>query len=112
MNLQPRPYRGLDDLPKMKALISEGRKVFPHSRYPHPGEVDWWVYFGVFVGDEPFEKVVTILEDGDQMMAWGFLEKPNLCDLVLHPSLRDTEIEVALRADMETRVAASVKDTD
>jgi ribosomal protein S18 acetylase RimI-like enzyme len=78
----------------------------------HQGEVDWWLYYGVFVGDEPYEDVVTIWEDGDQIMAWGIIEKPNLYDLVLHPSLRDSGVEAELQTFMESRVAAFVKNTD
>ena len=112
MTLQPRPYRGLDDLQKMKALIVEGRKVFPHSGYPHIGDLDWWLYYDSFVVHEPFEEIVTIWEDGDQVMAWGIVQMPNAYDLVLHPSLRNTADEMQLHAQMESLIAALVKDTD
>jgi mycothiol synthase len=112
MNLQPRPYRGTDDLQKMKALIVEGRKVFPHSCYPHIGDLDWWLYYDSFVVHEPFEEIVTMWEDGDQIMAWGIVQMPNAYDLVLHPSLRDTTTEMQLHTQMESLIAALVKDTD
>src|SRR5262245_8336016 len=112
MNLQPRPYSGLADLQKMKALISEGRKVYPHSRYPHIGDLDWWLYFGVFVGDKPFETSAVLWEDGAQIMAWGIFEEPNAYDLIVHPTLWDTPIEMEVHALMETRVEITLKDTD
>ncbi|MEO8611901.1 MAG: GNAT family N-acetyltransferase [Chloroflexota bacterium] len=112
MTLQSRPYRELADLQKMKALIVEVRKVYPHSGYPHIGDLDWWLYYDSFIKDEPFENIVTLWEDGDQIRAWGIVQMPNAYDLVLHPALRDTSAEMQLHAQMETRIAALVKDAD
>src|SRR5690242_13740938 len=98
MNLQPRPYRGIDDLQKMKALIVASRKVYPRSCEPHIGDLDWWLYYGSLVKDQPFESRVTIWEDGDQPMAWGIVQMPNAYEIVLHPSLRATEIEMQLHS--------------
>lgn len=111
MHLQPRPYAGLDDLQKMKRLIIEGRKVYPHSSSPHIGDLDWWLYYGAFVNHEPFEETVTLWEDGEQMMAWTLVEKKGTYDAVVHPSLRGSEAEFAIydhtQAQIESRLAGS-----
>ncbi|MBZ0287008.1 MAG: GNAT family N-acetyltransferase [Anaerolineae bacterium] len=111
MHLQPRPYAGLADLQKMKALIVEGRKVYPHSGYPHIGDLDWWLFYGAFVNHAPFEETVTLWENGEQLMAWTLAEKKGTYDAAVHPSLRDTEAAFAVhdhtQAQIESRLRGS-----
>jgi mycothiol synthase len=112
MNLQSRPYREPDDLRKMKALVVEGRKVSPHSGYWHIGVLDWWLYYGAYKAGRDLEDVIILWEDSDRLMGWVLLEAPEVYDLVVHPSLRGTEIEAYIHAETAKQLRAALKEDE
>jgi mycothiol synthase len=112
MTLQLRPYAGLDDLQKMKELIVRGRKISPHSIFPHIGDLDWWLFYGAAVKNEPFEETVTLWEDGNRLMAWARLELKDAYDLIIDPSLRGTPEEAHIHAWAEAKITAHLKQAD
>src|SRR5262249_16497489 len=112
MTLQPRPYRGLDDLQRMKALVVEARKASPHSGYPHIGDLDWWLFYGLAVKGEPSEEVVTLWEEDGELVGWVVLELPNASNMMVKPSLRGTACEEQIHAWTEERLASRLTGTD
>lgn len=97
MTLHPRPYNGLDDLEKMKALVVEGRKVSPHSGYPHIGDLDWWLYYGAFVKGNAIEDIILLWEEDNNLLAWVYFETANVYDLIMHPLLLGSETDMLIR---------------
>ncbi len=93
MKIQPRPYAGLDDLEKMKAIVVEGRKVSLHSAYPHIGDLNWWLYYGVPVHGHTPPEVMTLWEDQEgQVIGWVYMDNCEF-DMVLLPAYRGGAVE-------------------
>jgi ribosomal protein S18 acetylase RimI-like enzyme len=106
MNLQPRPYAGLDDLQKMKDLIVRVRKAAPHDGFPHIGDLDWWLFYGSASRGEPFEEWVTLWEEGDRLLAWLRLGSDDPYDLITDPSLWGTPEEAQIETWAEAKITA------
>lgn len=85
-----RDYNGLDDLRRMKALVSAGGKVSPHSGYPHVGELGWWVFY------PRDNQMIKVWEDDGQLIGWMVLEPPEAVDIVVLPHLNGTALEAEL----------------
>lgn len=99
--IRPRPYAGLHDLVKMKALVMTGRRQSPHSGYPHTGDLDWWLFYGA-QGDD-HSRMVTLWEttEGD-LIGWVYFDYRRCeFDLVVLPNVRGGawEAEITLRAE-------------
>jgi mycothiol synthase len=112
MNIQLRPYRGLEDLEKMKALVIEGRKASPQSGDPHIGDLDWWLFYGAFVKQTPLEDIITLWEDGDTLIGWVVLHPPDSSDMAVLPSLRGTDYEEQIHLWTEAKLATLLQGTD
>ncbi len=87
-----RPYAGLHDLVSMKALTIAGRKAHPYSGYPHIGDLDWLVFYGVPVHGNSLQDVIYLIEQDGQLFGWLAYSPPlPEFDLVVHPSMLGTD---------------------
>jgi ribosomal protein S18 acetylase RimI-like enzyme len=98
MNIQPRPYAGLDDLEKMKSVVLEGRKVSPHSGYPHIGDLNWWLFYGAQVRGRNLADIITLWEDEEgRTVGWVFAEDCQF-DMAVLPEFRGSPVEAHITA--------------
>lgn len=110
-NLRPRPYDGLHDLEKIKALIVAGRKVTPHSAYPHIGDLDWWIFYGAPIRNEPLNEIIWLWEnDAGKLAAWVYFT-PHACEfeMALLPEYRATPCEEQIVIWAEQELAERAK---
>jgi mycothiol synthase len=109
MSITMRPYAGLDDLQKMKALVVEGRKVWPHSYYPHVGDLDWWLYYGAFIdGDAPAD-IIRLWEADGELTGWVIFDTPEF-DMAVHPAYRGSSLEEDIIAFAEAHLRDAKSD--
>ena len=69
-----RPYRGLEDLPRMQALQVEAVRRRKPLGSPTAGDVTWWLLQHP-AGDQSPKRVVLFEEDGE-LVAWAVLWLP------------------------------------
>jgi mycothiol synthase len=106
MSVQPRPYTGLHDLDHMKHVIIEGRKISPHSGYPHIGDLDWWLFYGAWVRGRSPGEIITLWEDDQQqVIGWTYVEDCGF-ELALLPEYRGGADEATITAWAEHQLTA------
>jgi mycothiol synthase len=96
----PRAYTSTD-LPGLEALQSAFKRHSPASGY-HPGDLNWWFYYGD--ADKDLSQYVTVWEDAaGGVAAWAFCTyEARSADVGIHPRLRGTAAEIAILNWVET----------
>lgn len=102
-----RPYAGLDDLARMKALVSMELQAGLHSGSHHPGDLDWWLFYGA--QDADWRKQNMLWEDEGELLGWVNVDVLPLLqfDMALHPRLRGTDAAAALVRWGEEQLASA-----
>lgn len=93
MSITPRPYAGLHDLEAMKTLVVEGSRAVPGFIYPHPGDLDWWLFYGAPSRGQALSEAVWLwYDENERLNGWVYI---NGCDfdMALQPELRGTAFE-------------------
>lgn len=90
MTIKPRPYAGLDDLEAMKKLVIAGRNATQQRAYIHPGDLDWWLFYGQWQYD--WHSIITLWEDERGELAGWQIFSSKACDydIAIRPDLQDT----------------------
>jgi len=96
MTITHRPYAGLDDLQAMKNLLIAGRNATHNRSYAHPGDLDWWLFYGKRQDD--WSAIITLWEDEHNELAGWQLFSTKACDydIAIHPALRGTDCEAVM----------------
>lgn len=102
--IHPRPYEGLTDLERIKALNREGRRFNPLSSYLHNGDLDWWLFYGD--RNENWSEMIWLWEDQARaLVGWVMLRpKKAQIEMAVRPTLRGGEIEDRMMAWSEARL--------
>lgn len=89
MTMTVRSCTSPDDLAKMKRILVEGRKAYPHSTYIHPGDLDWWIFY--LLREYDVEEIAYLWEESDgSVIGWTLLSPGySAFDLFVHPAVRD-----------------------
>lgn len=86
-----RPYAGLDDLQAMKNLAIAGRNATQNRAHVHPGDLDWWLFYGQ--RQYNWSDIITLWEDENrELVGWQiFSSKACDYDIAVHPALQNTD---------------------
>jgi ribosomal protein S18 acetylase RimI-like enzyme len=76
--IEPRPWRGYDDLPAMQRLAVEQRRLLGPRAPWHIGDLAWG--FRQHAGRES-EWRIRLCEDGDRVVAWSWLRADGKLDV-------------------------------
>lgn len=80
-----RSYSGLDDLPLMQAILTAGKCLKPASGV-HPGDLEWWFFYGDADTDLTQRVRLWYAEGVDSPIAWSFCSPEKLdFEFALHP---------------------------
>jgi GNAT superfamily N-acetyltransferase len=95
--VESHPYAGPDDLDAIRAVLRAGRIEESSAGYWHPGEVEWWFFYG------PDRLAhTTVWSDLDGPAGWVFVdEEGRSADSAVRPDLRGTPIEAEMAAHVE-----------
>lgn len=66
---KPRPYAGERDLDAMSEILQAGRAAQNGTYYPHPGDLNWWWYYGD--PEKIFLKSTYLWEHDGQITSWA-----------------------------------------
>lgn len=96
----PRPYTPAD-FPRLEALQSAYKCHSPASGC-HPGDLNWWVYYGD--ADKDLSQYITLWEDdAGALVAWAFCTyEARSAEVSVQPRLRGTPDEIAILTWVET----------
>jgi mycothiol synthase len=99
-----RLYQGLDDLQRMKNLLTEILLINPHSAY-HPGDLDWRL-FTVAFGYDP-QTLIRLWEDKNgNLLGWLFVYPgAGMFDFVVAPSISGSDMEAQMLVEVEAYVS-------
>jgi len=101
-----RPYGGPDDMARMQRLASElWRRVGAHSSV-HIGDLPWRMYQHL---NKLSEDRVELWLDGDDVVAWGWLDDGEL-DFEVHPEHRRLAREVLAWAQPRSVLTLAIHD--
>lgn len=92
-----RPYRDDADLRALKQFISEQRRHTPHSGYPHPGDLDYWLHYDSSA--ENRSEILHLWEADGELRGWLILYEPNAFDMAVHQDDRGGQLEAAIIAE-------------
>ena len=92
-----RPYRDEADLVAIKRFTGEQRLRRPQAGDPHPGDLDWWLYY--LSADENRADILHLWEDERGLRGWMILYEPNAFDMAVHPDERGGALEAAIIAE-------------
>jgi ribosomal protein S18 acetylase RimI-like enzyme len=98
--IDARPFEGRDDLAAMKSIASAARAASPLAGHWHPGELDWWFFYG------PEKRPSTTLWfDGDEPVGWVVVnEQSRVADSAVRPELVGGAAEEAITRHVEQRL--------
>ncbi|MBL8154906.1 MAG: hypothetical protein JNM70_12045, partial [Anaerolineae bacterium] len=92
-----RPYRGLDDLQAMKALLSGCYVQARETGLLHPGDLDWRTFYIMVSKQQLLEETIWLLDgDGDDLRGWVTLDPPNGADMAVRVDLHGGAVEADL----------------
>lgn len=92
MKITSRPYSGLDDLAKMKALQVACKRVYPYTSI-HRGDLDWWLFYDT-TGEPHQERIRLWLDENETLLGWAIkTEAYSEYDMAVHPDWRGTALE-------------------
>jgi mycothiol synthase len=105
--MNPRLYRGYDDLEKIQNLFRDGLRAHPH-RYMHTGDIEWWLFYNP-IGEPPEESVYLWEDASGNVLAW-VLVTPAYAefDIFMHPSTYKSQLEADILAWAEATLTPQV----
>jgi ribosomal protein S18 acetylase RimI-like enzyme len=100
--IRARPFEGPDDLEAMKTIASVARASSPLAGPWHPGELDWWFFYG------PEKRPSTTLWfDADGPAGWVVVNEQNrVADSAVRPELVGGPAEEVITDHVETQLGA------
>ena len=98
--MESHTYRGPADLVAIKDVLRAGRIEAPTAGHWHPGEIDWWFFYGP-------ERLphTTIWTDVDGPAGWVLVDgESRSADTGIRPDLRGGPAEAEMVADVERQL--------
>jgi ribosomal protein S18 acetylase RimI-like enzyme len=98
--LDARPFERPDDLEAMKSIARLARASAPRAGHWHPGELDWWFFYG------PDKRPSTTLWfDAEGPAGWVVVnEDHRVADSAVRPELTGGPLEGAITRHVESRL--------
>ncbi len=105
----PRPYHAETDLDAMRALLQAGRAANNGTFYVHPGDLNWWWFYGDL--KKLFPQRAFLWERGGQLLGWTLIAYGAM-DVYVAPPLHGTPDAAAMYIWAEERLSEFTRQED